>query len=101
MEINESGNSILAVELLPATRTNFREELSLNTLPPFAFPISCSPSGKYIPSSLVQLPKAYFPNVFNELGSVITPANSLLPLNACDPILLSEVAEEKSTSAIL
>ena len=31
MEINESGNSILAVELLPATRTNFREELSLNT----------------------------------------------------------------------
>ncbi len=42
----------------------FREELSLNTLPPFAFPISCSPSGKYIPSSLVQLPKAYFPNVF-------------------------------------
>ena len=46
MEINESGNSILAVELLPATRTNFREELSLNTLPPFLFPISCSPSGK-------------------------------------------------------
>ena len=74
MEINESGNSILAVELLPETRINFREELSLNTLPPFAFPISCSPSGKYIHSSFVQL-KANLPKVINELGSVITPAN--------------------------